>query len=637
MQRSNVSQIHPAGLFSLHPRAEGHVEQSPAELNGLDGISTPHNCLVAGCDHIFAIIIYQPNDESPWNFFVTEFYRVQGPAKLPYQISPTFLQVDYRSEYLNLLRYDIRMAVENYNTMVLGWWARLAARMGGRVFELRHVDAAVAQLKEQLLDPEMVAGWMNERHSPLGRGIFRGQDPWVLVPISRLFNNPPGVITPPLHNVDRQIYFVRTCREARNDLDRVARELLSLQTVLELIKDAIDEDKTFPNTLAYHVSNILANCHLVVTELQGCLTKYGSNRLKTKAGWAISGQGDVTKLRSNLEAHKAALELALDMLALHTAKAIKTDTTEIRNDTSAIKDGTAQILQEISQLQAQLSNRDNYILQKFLEDMTTYTENDLDGASIDWKSSSTWVPSPIMEDEESIGSAQLSISESAHFNVYNNHSEYQVAEEDGLSVWECIKNVETYYKGIEGEWRDICLRRRRRAAVMTEQQDIPDPFADEVSLESSTTHFTALTFPGREFAFQDILRPGRFQPPRQIKIAFYIPVDGFTSPNEFETQWNFISIHVAALAQQVASPWQNIVVIIEGPPRWIGVHPDVLMLFRKLGILFETDQSIDYVGRVSLYPPYHMERDEIFERPILGTIYECSQQLMPIEAVLRIF
>ncbi|CCT76144.1 uncharacterized protein FFB20_09145 [Fusarium fujikuroi] len=442
--------------------------------------------------------------------------------------------------------------------------------------------------------------------------------------------------------------FVRTCREARNDLDRVARELLSLQTVLELIKDAIDEDKTFPNTLAYHVSNILANCHLVVTELQGCLTKYGSNRLKTKAGWAISGQGDVTKLRSNLEAHKAALELALDMLALHTAKAIKTDTTEIRNDTSAIKDGTAQILQEISQLQAQLSNRDNYILQKFLEDMTTYTENDLDGASIDWKSSSTWVPSPIMEDEESIGSAQLSISESAHFNVYNNHSEYQVAEEDGLSVWECIKNVETYYKGIEGEWRDICLRRRRRAAIplmplwsvsspIPVYKDIPDPFADEVSLESSTTHFTALTFPGREFAFQDILRPGRFQPPRQIKIAFYIPVDGFTSPNEFETQWNFISIHVAALAQQVASPWQNIVVIIEGPPRWIGVHPDVLMLFRKLGILFETDQSIDYVGRVSLYPPYHMERDEIFERPILGTIYECSQQLMPIEAVLRIF
>ncbi|KAF5714101.1 hypothetical protein FMUND_7603 [Fusarium mundagurra] len=444
--------------------------------------------------------------------------------------------------------------------------------------------------------------------------------------------------------------FVRTCREARSDLDRVARELLSLQTVLELIKDAIDEDTTFPNTLAYHVSSILANCHSVVIELQGCVTKYCNNRLRTKAGWAINGQGDVAKLRSNLEAHRAALELALDMLALNTAKATKIDTTEIRNDTSAIKDGTAQILEEISQLQARLSSQDDYILQKFLEDITTYTENALDEASIDWKSSSTRVPSPIIEDNEDAGSVFLSASELVPFNVHDNHSEYRVDEEDGPSVWECITNVETYYTGVEGELRDICLRRRRRAAVMTEQrppspstvpskffdafslsfrwimpQNVPDLLPDKLHVESSTTHFTALTFPGHKFAFHDILRPSRFQPPRRIKIAFYIPVDAFTSPNEFETQWNFISVHVAALAQQVASPWQNIVVIIEGPPRWIGLDPNILMLFRKLGILFETNESIDYVGRVSVYPPYHMEGWEIFERPILGTIYECSQ------------
>lgn len=49
--------------------------------------------------------------------------------------------------------------------------------------------------------------------------------------------------------------FVRTCREARGDLDRVARELLSLQTVLELIQeDVADESKTFPTTLEQHVS-----------------------------------------------------------------------------------------------------------------------------------------------------------------------------------------------------------------------------------------------------------------------------------------------------------------------------------------------------------------------------------------------
>ncbi|KAF5987677.1 hypothetical protein FBULB1_1834 [Fusarium bulbicola] len=360
--------------------------------------------------------------------------------------------------------------------------------------------------------------------------------------------------------------FVRTCREARNDLDRVARELLSLQTVLELIKDTIDEDRSFSDNLAYHVSGILANGHSVVLELQGCITKYCNNRLGTKAAWAVSGQGDVAKLRSNLEAHKAALELALDMLALHTAKAIKTDTAEIRNDTSAIKDGS-----ELAQF-------------------------------------------PL-------------------YNVHKNHSEYQVTENDGLSVWECITNVETYYTGIEGEWKDIRSRRRRRAAVVTEQRprspstvpseffdafslsfylimpkDERDGFAaawfgDELRVESATTCFTALTSPGCEFASQDILRPSHFQPPRRIRIAFCIPVDIFTWPDEFETQRNFISRSVKALTQKVDSPWQNIVVIIEGPPRWIEVDPDILMLFREMDILFETKQSIDYVGRVSLNPP----------------------------------
>ncbi|KAF5673562.1 hypothetical protein FCIRC_8025 [Fusarium circinatum] len=159
-----VSEIGPRTPPSLRHRAEGHAEQGsdgPAELNGLGGTDIPHDCLTAGCDHIFAVLICEPNDESPWNFFVTELYRVKGPSKLPYTISQSFLQVDYRSEYLDLLRHEIRIVVENYNTMVLGWWARLAEQMGGRVFELRDVDAAVFEIKEQLLDAEMVAGWLN--------------------------------------------------------------------------------------------------------------------------------------------------------------------------------------------------------------------------------------------------------------------------------------------------------------------------------------------------------------------------------------------------------------------------------------------------------------------------------------------
>ncbi|KAF5026011.1 hypothetical protein F66182_1913 [Fusarium sp. NRRL 66182] len=177
--------------------------------------------------------------------------------------------------------------------------------------------------------------------------------------------------------------FVRTYREARGDLDRVSRELHSLQTVLELIQeDAKDDTKPFPPTIQHHVAGIVSNCSSVVVEIQACITKYGDGRLRSKAGWAINGQGDMEKLRSSLEAHKSALELALDMLALSLTKDIKTDTTELRNDTAAIKDDTAQILQEIAQLQARLPDTaaapNDYVLQRFLEDMATYTETALD-------------------------------------------------------------------------------------------------------------------------------------------------------------------------------------------------------------------------------------------------------------------
>ncbi|RYC85486.1 hypothetical protein BFJ63_vAg11586 [Fusarium oxysporum f. sp. narcissi] len=177
--------------------------------------------------------------------------------------------------------------------------------------------------------------------------------------------------------------FVRSCREARSDLDRVSRELHSLQTVLELIEeDAKDDTKPFPPTIQHHVSGIVSNCGSVVLEVETCIKKYGDGRVKSRAAWAINGQGDMEKLRSSLEAHKSALEPALDMISLSLTKDIKIDTTEIRNDTPAIKDDTALILQEIAQLQARLPDTAaapmDYILQKFLEDMATYTEKTLD-------------------------------------------------------------------------------------------------------------------------------------------------------------------------------------------------------------------------------------------------------------------
>ncbi|RBR26195.1 uncharacterized protein FIESC28_00978 [Fusarium coffeatum] len=214
--------------------------------------------------------------------------------------------------------------------------------------------------------------------------------------------------------------FVRGCREARTDLDRVSRELHSLQTALELIQeDAKDDTKPFPDIIQRHVSDIVTNCNSVVVEIQTCITKYGDGKARSKAAWALNGQGDMQKLRSSLEAHKSALELALDMLTLSATKDIKADTTEIRNNTATIKDDTTQILEEIARLQERLpataAASNDYILQRFLEDMAAYTEStlDVDGGFSDRASSKAL--SFIDEGEESSHAriqSDLSISKS---------------------------------------------------------------------------------------------------------------------------------------------------------------------------------------------------------------------------------
>jgi hypothetical protein len=112
--------------------------------------------------------------------------------------------------------------------------------------------------------------------------------------------------------------FVRDVRGARSDLDGVSRELLSLKTVLELLADdaATATNGSLPDTLRRQIAGIVTNCTGVVVEIEEALKKYEGTRLAKAARWAAMGQEHVAKLRSSLEAHKSALEIALDMVAL---------------------------------------------------------------------------------------------------------------------------------------------------------------------------------------------------------------------------------------------------------------------------------------------------------------------------------
>jgi phage tail tape-measure protein len=112
--------------------------------------------------------------------------------------------------------------------------------------------------------------------------------------------------------------FVRDVRAARGDLDAVSRELLSLKTVLELLADdvASPNNESFPETLKKQIAGIVTNCSRVVTEIEQTLNKHEDARLGKAAQWITSGKADVAKLGLSLEAHKSALDIALDMVTL---------------------------------------------------------------------------------------------------------------------------------------------------------------------------------------------------------------------------------------------------------------------------------------------------------------------------------
>jgi Fungal N-terminal domain of STAND proteins len=116
--------------------------------------------------------------------------------------------------------------------------------------------------------------------------------------------------------------FVRQVRDARGDLDAISRELVSLSSILEILAEDVSNPgpNGLPESIAKQIQGILNGCDGVVVQLAETLSKFDGNSLKTKGAWALNGRGDMDKLRSSLEAHKSALNIAVDMLSLYVSR-----------------------------------------------------------------------------------------------------------------------------------------------------------------------------------------------------------------------------------------------------------------------------------------------------------------------------
>ena len=99
----------------------------------------------------------------------------------------------------------------------------------------------------------------------------------------------------------------------------------------------------------------------------------------------------MNKLRSRLEAHKSAINIALDMVSIQPISAVKDDTRDIKQNTAQIpeiRQDTADLLRQLASLRLQIAELERHdggqgiILQRFLDESTSYAETVTNGADL---------------------------------------------------------------------------------------------------------------------------------------------------------------------------------------------------------------------------------------------------------------
>lgn len=194
------------------------------------------------------------------------------------------------------------------------------------------------------------------------------------------------------------VSFVSVVRDARRDMDAVSRELHSLSLSLGNLRDDSIKIK-YPEGSHRTLITVLGNCDHVTKEIEALLNKMASGNIERRMQWTIYGRDDMNKLRSRLEAHKSAIDIALDMVSIQLISAVKDDTQDLKGDTQAIKQNTAQIpeirqdtadlLQQLASLRLQIAELERHdggqgiILQRFLDESTSYAETVSNGADLD--------------------------------------------------------------------------------------------------------------------------------------------------------------------------------------------------------------------------------------------------------------
>jgi hypothetical protein len=167
----------------------------------------------------------------------------------------------------------------------------------------------------------------------------------------------------------------RDFRDAPSELKATALGLSSVQAVLVNLTQQTSGPGGFAllSDLEQHIINIIKHCSVVIADIETCLQKHMQSRRGVSGYWLLGGGKDeLARHRSSLEAHKSAIQIALQMLAVNSLRNIARDTAPIPQ----IQDDTRRIFIEFKQLRAQIpadeaQNGVSKALSATLDDMTS--------------------------------------------------------------------------------------------------------------------------------------------------------------------------------------------------------------------------------------------------------------------------
>jgi hypothetical protein len=362
-------------------------------------------------------------------------------------------------------------------------------------------------------------------------------------------------------------------------------------------------------------------------------------------------------------------------LIRHVTKDIKNDTTEIRNDTTAIKDDTAQILAEIARLQDRLPRQveNDYILQHFLEEMTTYTEQTLDRPYSDERSPTPTVLQPDFDPPNDVYLQDLGptavVSTENLWNQGNVSCKDESQQLNLPATESTVPASKSSLQGIRGhnnssdsepglqDIRPVNHGGSAPANIHTakpmeeefyyeskncgETLGIDHPVAgsirpnirDQDCYESTHNRFTAVVCDPKEFyQLRHTFRPKLFANPRHIAMVFVLKVTGWTTYETFVHKWNFVTTAMSQATQKVDAlreslpqdyslPWQHTVVLVYSPSRYLCDNR-IWVTLTGLGVQHGRDDLMSLIGRTSSSPPLLRHAIKDFDNGISATIHE---------------